>query len=141
MIGLVIITHGELAKSFVLSLELIAGPQQNIEVICIKPDDDMDQQRSNILKAIKTVDQNKGVILLTDLFGGTPSNLALSILGLENIEVIGGVNLPMLLKLISLRSKSTLREAVEQAQEAARKHIHVASSLLTNQNPLEAKAS
>ncbi|MBY0463072.1 MAG: PTS sugar transporter subunit IIA [Alphaproteobacteria bacterium] len=141
MIGLVIITHGELAKSFVLSLELIAGPQQNIEVICIKPDDDMDQQRSNILKAIKAVDQNKGVILLTDLFGGTPSNLALSILGLENIEVIGGVNLPMLLKLISLRSKSTLREAVEQAQEAARKHIHVASSLLTNQNPLEAKAS
>ena len=141
MIGLVIITHGELAKSFVLSLELIAGPQQNIEMICIKPDDDMDQQRTNILKAIKNVDQNKGVILLTDLFGGTPSNLALSILGLENIEVIGGVNLPMLLKLISLRSKSTLQEAVEQAQEAARKHIHIASSLLANQNPLEAKAS
>ncbi|NBT85411.1 MAG: PTS sugar transporter subunit IIA [Alphaproteobacteria bacterium] len=141
MIGLVIITHGELAKSFVLSLELIAGPQQNIETICIKPDDDMDQQRTNILKAIKTVDQNKGVILLTDLFGGTPSNLALSILGLENIEVIGGVNLPMLLKLIALRSKLTLQEAVEQAQEAARKHIHIASSLLVNQNPLEAKAS
>lgn len=141
MIGLVIITHGELAKSFVLSLELITGPQQNIEVICIKPDDDMDQQRNNILKAIKIVDQNKGVILLTDLFGGTPSNLALSILGLENIEVIGGVNLPMLLKLISLRAKATLQEAVEQAQEAARKHIHIASSLLANQNPLEAKAS
>jgi PTS system mannose-specific IIA component len=141
MIGLVIITHGELAKSFVLSLELIAGPQQNIETVCIKTDDDMDQQRTNILKAIKNVDQNKGVILLTDLFGGTPSNLALSILGLENIEVIGGVNLPMLLKLVSLRSKATLQEAVEQAQEAARKHIHIASSLLANQNPLEAKAS
>ncbi|MBY0281892.1 MAG: PTS sugar transporter subunit IIA [Alphaproteobacteria bacterium] len=141
MIGLVIITHGELAKSFVLSLELIAGPQQNIEAICIKPEDDMDQQRSNILNAIKAVDQNKGVILLTDLFGGTPSNLALSILGLENIEVIGGVNLPMLVKLISLRPKATLQEAVEQAQEAARKHIHVASRLLANQNSLEAKAS
>jgi PTS system mannose-specific IIA component len=141
MIGLVIVTHGELAKAFVLSLELIMGPQQNIEAICIKPDEDMDKHRVDILKAIKNVDQNKGVILLTDLFGGTPSNLALSVLSLENIEVIGGINLPMLLKLISLRSKSNLQDAVEQAQDAARKHIRVASSLLANQNSLEAKAS
>lgn len=140
MIGLVIITHGELARSFVHSLELIMGPQQNIEAVCIKPEDDMDQHRSNILKAIKQVDQNKGVILLTDLFGGTPSNLALSVLGVENVEVICGVNLPMLMKLISLRSKATIQEAVDQAQEAARKHIHVASNLLANQNPITAKA-
>ena len=130
MIGLVLVTHGDLASAFISALEYVTGPQQNIQAICIQPQDDMEKHRSNILQAIENVDKGAGVILLTDLFGGTPSNLAISTLGVKPIEVIAGINLPMLVKLVSLREKSPLRQAVEQAQEAGRKYIHVASSLL-----------
>ncbi|MCX7338016.1 MAG: PTS sugar transporter subunit IIA [Alphaproteobacteria bacterium] len=130
MIGLVLVTHGDLAKAFVSSMEYIAGMQAHIEPICIHPGDDMDQQRQNILNAIESVDQGKGVILLTDLFGGTPTNLAISVLGLDRVEVIAGVNLPMLIKIISIRSSVTLADAVDQAQEAGRNHIRVASNFL-----------
>ena len=130
MIGLVLVTHGDLASAFISALEYVTGPQQNIQAICIQPQDDMEKHRSNILQAIENVDKGVGVILLTDLFGGTPSNLAISTLGVKPIEVIAGINLPMLVKLVSLREKTPLRQAVEQAQEAGRKYIHVASSLL-----------
>ena len=130
MIGLVLVTHGDLASAFISALEYVTGPQQNIQAICIQPQDDMEKHRSNILQAIENVDKGVGVILLTDLFGGTPSNLAISTLGVKPIEVIAGINLPMLVKLVSLREKTPLRLAVEQAQEAGRKYIHVASSLL-----------
>lgn len=130
MIGLVIITHGQLAKAFVESLEHVVGTVQNVRAICIYPQDDSEWQRANILKAIEEVDQGQGVILLTDLFGGVPSNLAISALGVKSVEVIAGINLPMLVRLARLQKGTSLKEAVEQAQEAGRKYIHVASALL-----------
>jgi PTS system mannose-specific IIA component len=130
MIGLVIITHGQLAKAFIESLEHVVGTVQNARSICIYPQDDSELQRTNILKAIEEVDQGQGVILLTDLFGGIPSNLAISALGIKPVEVIAGINLPMLVRLARLQKGTPLKEAVEQAQEAGRKYIHVASALL-----------
>jgi PTS system mannose-specific IIA component len=130
MIGLVIITHGQLAKAFVESLEHVVGDAPNVRSICIYPQDDDEQQRINILKAIEEVDQGQGVILLTDLFGGVPSNLAISALGVKSVEVVAGINLPMLVRLARLQKGTPLKEAVQQAQEAGRKYIHVASALL-----------
>ena len=130
MIGLVIVTHGQLAESFVEALEHVVGPRENIRAICIYPQDNMDQQRENILKMVEEVDSGEGVILLTDLFGGTPSNLAISALGVKSIEVIAGINLPMLVRLARLKEGTPLKEAVAQGQEAGRKYIHAASTLL-----------
>lgn len=130
MIGLVLVTHGRLAAEFRAALEHVVGPQENLETISIGPDDDMEQRRSDILAAIERVDNGDGVVLLTDMFGGTPSNLAISVMENGRIEVIAGVNLPMLIKLASVRNDLPLTEVVEQSQEAGRKYINVASQVL-----------
>jgi PTS system mannose-specific IIA component len=132
MIGMVIVTHGRLAAEFIAALEHVVGPQRDIAAICIGPEDDMEQRRQDILNAVKTVDSGEGVVLLTDMFGGTPSNLAISVMDRPKIEVIAGINLPMLIKLASLRHSETLANAVRGAQEAGRKYINVASQLLAD---------
>jgi len=130
MIGLVLVTHGRLAVEFVQALEHVVGPQPNVTAICIGPEDDMEQRRRDIIDAVAAADEGDGVVLLTDMFGGTPSNLAISVLDKGQVEVIAGINLPMLIKLAGLRSTATLSEAVNQAQLAGRKYINVASQLL-----------
>ena len=130
MIGMVLVTHGRLAAEFVAALEHVVGKQKRIGAICIGPDDDMEQRRRDILDCVTAVDEGDGVVLLTDMFGGTPSNLAMSVLNRPKVEVIAGVNLPMLVKLASVRGESSLEEAITQAQEAGRKYISVASQIL-----------
>ncbi len=130
MIGVVLVTHGNLAKEFVDALEHIVGPQKNMAAICIGCDDDVEKRRKEIIDSVARVDDGAGVVLLTDMFGGTPSNLAISVLDQGRVEVIAGVNLPMLIKLTSLRDSASLDAAVTQAQQAGRKYINVASQLL-----------
>lgn len=130
MIGLVLITHGKLADEFVSALEHVVGKQDNIATVCIGPEDDMEKRREEIIEKIKRVKADNGVILLTDMFGGTPSNLAISVMDKNDIEVIAGINLPMLIKIASLRKTSDIKSTVEGAQEAGRKYINVASMLL-----------
>jgi len=134
MIGLVLVTHGQLAKEFVSAMEHVVGPQAQTISICIGPDDDMEQRRKDILEAVDAVGQGDGVILLTDMFGGTPSNLAISIMDKAKVEVIAGINLPMLIKLASVRETVSLAEAVEQAQDSGRKYISVASKVLAGES-------
>jgi len=130
MIGLVLVTHGRLAEEFVAATEHVVGEQKAVRTVCIGPDDDMERRRQDILDAIRAVDNGAGVILLTDMFGGTPSNLAISVMDAGNVEVIAGINLPMLIKLATARENEPLEAAVAAAQEAGRKYINVASSLL-----------
>jgi PTS system mannose-specific IIA component len=130
MIGLVLVTHGRLAEEFIAATEHVVGEQPNVRAISIGPDDDIEQRRRDILAATEAVDDGSGVILLTDMFGGTPSNLAISIMDKSRIEVIAGVNLPMLIKLASVRETERLEQAVASAQDAGRKYINVASTLL-----------
>jgi PTS system mannose-specific IIA component len=130
MIGLVLVTHGRLASEFIVAMEHVVGPQQQIAGICIGPDDDMEERRSQIADAIGAVDGGVGVIILTDLFGGTPSNLAISLMKSDKIEVIAGVNLPMLIRLDGARKTMDVRGAVAAAREAGRKYISVASEVL-----------
>jgi mannose PTS system EIIA component len=130
MIGLIIVTHGNLAKEFVAALEHVVGPQQQIMTISIAPQDDMEERRNAILAAVKKVDSGDGVVILTDMFGGTPSNLAISVMDSGLVEIIAGVNLPMLVKLARIREEVSLVDALKQAQEAGRKYIHVASLVL-----------
>jgi len=131
MIGVVIVTHGGLAGEFRAALEHVVGRQEQIETIAIGPDDDMERQRGEILAAIKRVDTGEGVALLTDMFGGTPSNLAISVMEATKVEVIAGINLPMLIKLATVRNDLPLAEAINQAKEAGRKYISVASQVLS----------
>lgn len=131
MIGLVLVTHGRLAEEFIAALEHIVGPQEQAAAISIGPEDDMEQRRQDVLEKITDVDEGDGVIVLTDMFGGTPSNLAISFLDTKNVEVIAGVNLPMLIKLAGVRDSLPLADAATAAMESARKYISVASSLLT----------
>ena len=130
MIGLVLVTHGRLAEEFIAATEHVVGQQPNVRAVSIGPDDDIEQRRRDILAAAEAVDDGSGVILLTDMFGGTPSNLAISIMDKNRVEVIAGVNLPMLIKLASVRDEETLADAVLHAQEAGRKYINVASRVL-----------
>ena len=130
MIGLVLVTHGRLAAEFITAMEHVVGPQEAIEAVCIGPDDDMEERRKDIAKAIQSVDRDKGVIILTDMFGGTPSNLANSLMKTENVEVIAGVNLPMLIRLEGARKAMGVHAAVAAAREAGRKYISVASEIL-----------
>ena len=130
MIGVLLVTHGRLADELKAATEHVVGPQASFRTVCIGPQDDMEARREEILEAIKMVDTGEGVVLLTDMFGGTPSNLAISAMGTGKVEVIAGVNLPMLIKLASVRTKATLGEAVDKAQEAGRKYIRVASKEL-----------
>ncbi|MBV8972753.1 MAG: PTS sugar transporter subunit IIA [Sphingomonadaceae bacterium] len=130
MIGLVLVTHGRLAAEFVAAVEHVVGPQRGLEAICIGPDDDMEARRADIAAAIARADTGDGVIVLTDMFGGTPSNLAISLLAQGRVEVIAGVNLPMLVRLVSVRERMAVAAAVDAAQEAGRKYISVASKIL-----------
>jgi PTS system mannose-specific IIA component len=133
MIGLVLVTHGRLADEFMAALEHVVGPQQQVETVSIGPDDDIDQRRQDILNAVEKVDNGKGVVLLTDMFGGTPSNLAISVMEKNRVEVVAGVNLPLLIKLASVRAEMPLAEAIVEAREAGRKYISVASQVLSGQ--------
>jgi len=133
MIGLVVVSHGKLAQEFVLATEHVVGKQKNIKAICIEPEDDMEKRRNDILEAVKEVDTGAGVAVLTDMFGGTPSNLAISIMGKVPVEVVAGINLPMLVKLATIRNTLPIAEAVMVAQEAGRKYINVASNLLSKE--------
>ena len=130
MIGLILVTHGRLADQFVEAMEHVVGPQTNVVTVCIGPNDDMELRREEIANAIGTVDSGNGVIILTDLFGGTPSNLAISLLDAGKVEVIAGINLPMLIRLAGARKTMSVGEAVEAAQHAGRNYITVASELL-----------
>ena len=132
MIGLVLVTHGGLANEFKAALEHVVGPQLNIATISIDPVDNIQTRRDDLLEAVAKVDTGGGVILLTDMFGGTPSNLAISVMDTENLEVIAGMNLPMLIKIASLRGCKPLKETVEQALASGRKYINAASQLLAN---------
>lgn len=134
MIGLVLVTHGRLAAEFVAALEHVVGPQRNCVAICIGPEDDMERRRQDILESVAAVEEGQGVVVLTDMFGGTPSNLAISIMDKARVEVIAGMNLPMLIKLASLRQSDGIADATARAQEAGRKYIAVASRLLAGEN-------
>ena len=129
-IGIVLVTHGALAEELRLAMEHVVGAQENTSTVCIGPDDDMERRRDEILSSVTSVESGSGVVVLTDMFGGTPSNLAISIMENSNVEVIAGVNLPMLVKLASVRSKVDLADAVSQARDAGQKYIMVASHVL-----------
>ncbi len=135
MIGLVVVTHGRLAEEFLSAAEHVVGPQEKVKAVSIGPDDDMEKRRQDILDAAKEVDSGEGVIILTDMFGGTPSNLAIAVMEKANAEVVAGVNLPMLIKLASVRADDDLDEAVKAAHEAGRKYINVASWVLSGETP------
>ena len=130
MIGLVLVTHGRLAVEFRSALEHVVGPQKQIEAVTIDPDDDIEGCRKQIIEAVKKVDTGDGVAILTDMFGGTPSNLAISVMNTPNVEVVTGINLPMLVKLAKVRADTPLVQAVAHAQEAGRKYINIASRVL-----------
>ncbi|MCZ6861204.1 MAG: PTS sugar transporter subunit IIA [Alphaproteobacteria bacterium] len=139
MIGMVLVTHGRLAAEFIAALEHVVGPQKNVRAVSIGPDDDMERRRKEILDGITKVDEGDGVVLLTDMFGGTPSNLAISVMEKANVEVVAGINLPMLIKLASLREDTSLEVAVTAAQDAGRKYINVASALLAEKQAKKRK--
>jgi PTS system mannose-specific IIA component len=130
MIGLSLVTHGRLAEHFIEAMEHVVGGQEAVAAICIGPSDDMEQRRREIAEAIGRVDTGDGAIILTDLFGGTPSNLAISLLDAGRIEVIAGINLPMLIRLAGARKAMGVVEAVQAAQAAGRNYITVASEFL-----------
>ncbi len=130
MIGLVLVTHGNLALEFISAMQHVVGKQDQVEAVCIGPEDDMEMRRNEILSKAESVNSGDGTIVLTDMFGGTPSNLAISIMDRAKVEIIAGINLPMLIKLASLRKDKSLKEAVEGAQDAGKKYINVASKLL-----------
>lgn len=130
MIGMVLVTHGRLAEEFRAALEHVVGPQEQCATVCIGPDDDMEERRNDILSAIGDVDTGGGTVILTDMFGGTPSNLAISVMEGRDLEVIAGVNLPMLVKLARVRNDMDMRDSVREAQDAGRKYINVANDVL-----------
>lgn len=128
---MVLVTHGHLATEFRAALEHVVGRQRQMGTVTIGPDDDMEQRRNEIIRVVHEVDSGDGVVVLTDMFGGTPSNLAISVMEGANVDVVAGINLPMLIKLASVREESSLEQAVLQAQEAGRKYISVASRILS----------
>lgn len=130
MLGLVLVTHGNLAKEFVSAMQHVVGKQEQVETVCIGPDDNMEERRGEILSKVEKVNTGEGTIVLTDLFGGTPSNLAISIMDKAKVEILAGVNLPMLIKIASLRKEKNLKDTVLGAQEAGKKYINIASQLL-----------
>ena len=132
MIGLVLVTHGNLAMEFVSAMQHVVGPQEQVECVCIGPEDDMEMRRNEILEKVNAVNSGEGVVLLTDMFGGTPSNLALSMMDRAKVEILAGINLPMLIKIASLRKEKNMKDAVEGAQDAGKKYINIASQLLGN---------
>lgn len=141
MIGMILVTHGSLAEEFVHAMEHVVGPQNAVATVCIGPNDDMEQRRDEIAASIAKVDSGSGVIMLTDLFGGTPSNLAISLLERGKVEVIAGINLPMLIRLAGARNTMSVNEAVDAAKEAGRNYITVASEFLGEADSRKKEAS
>lgn len=141
MIGMILVTHGKLAEHFIEAMEHVVGKQDAVAAICIGPHDDMEQRRDEIAAAIKQVDTGNGAIILTDLFGGTPSNLAISLLDAGRVEVIAGINLPMLIRLAGARKAMSVTEAVRAAQQAGRNYITVASEFLGQGDSEDRKAA
>ena len=134
MIGIIVVTHGNLALELKSAMEHILGVQRNIEIISIKPDDDLEIKKSSLEESIKRVNEDNGTIILTDMFGGTPSNLAISFLEMGKVEIISGVNLPMLVKLIDLRDSNDLQKVARESKESAQKYISIASEILSENN-------
>ncbi|WOI53176.1 PTS sugar transporter subunit IIA [Parvularcula sp. LCG005] len=136
MIGIVVVTHGNLAKELIAAAQHVVGEQDGLKAVCIGPDDDMEKRRNDILKAAEDAGGGNGAVILTDMFGGTPSNLAIAVMGQAKGEVIAGVNLPMLIKIApaSYREKTSLEDAVKAAHEAGRKYISVASWVLSGKS-------
>lgn len=134
MIGIIIVTHGNLALELKSAMEHILGIQKNIEIISIKPDDDLEIKKSALEESIKKVDEGNGAIILTDMFGGTPSNLAISLLKIGKVEIISGINLPMLIKLIGLRDSNDLQKVATESKDSAQKYISIASEILSENN-------
>ena len=130
MIGMILVTHGNLAREFVLAMEHVVGRQEGVATVCIGPNDDMERRRKDIAEAIRAVDTGEGVVILTDLFGGTPSNLAISLMQAGKVEVIAGINLPMLIRLAGARKAGDLRSAATAARDAGRSYITIASEFL-----------
>ena len=130
MIGMVLVTHGHLATEFRSALEHVVGPQRQLETVTIGPDDDMERRRADIVKAVASVDTGEGVVVLTDMFGGTPSNLAISVMDGANVDVVAGINLPMLIKLATMRRSLALEDCAAKAREAGQKYITIASRML-----------
>ena len=130
MLGIILVTHGNLAKEFVAAMQHVVGPQEQIDTVCIGPEDNMEARREEILQKVESVNTGDGTIVLTDLFGGTPSNLAISIMDKAKVEVLAGVNLPMLIKIATLRKDKNLKDTAIGAQEAGKKYINIASQLL-----------
>jgi mannose PTS system EIIA component len=130
MIGLILVTHGKLAEEFVHAMQHVVGRQEAVATVCIGPNDDMEAKRREIAEAIRSVDSGEGVIILTDLFGGTPSNLAISLMLAGKVEVIAGINLPMLIRLAGARKTMDVTTAIRAAREAGRNYITIASEFL-----------
>ncbi|MBE6448455.1 MAG: PTS sugar transporter subunit IIA [Alphaproteobacteria bacterium] len=130
MIGLVLVTHGNLANEFISAMQHVVGKQEQVAAVCIGPEDDMEQRRVEIIKKVEEVNSGNGVVVLTDMFGGTPSNLAISIMDKAKVEILAGMNLPMLIKIATLRKEKDLKSTVEGAQDAGKKYINIASQLL-----------
>ena len=135
MLGLLVVTHGEVAKELVASVRKIVGNITNLEAVSIDWNDVVDEATRRIEEARERVDDGKGVLLLTDMFGGTPTNLALSMLEPGKLEIVTGVNLPMLIKFANLEEGLSLPDAARELADEAREAIHVASHLLQNQEP------
>lgn len=133
MIGVVLVAHGRLAEEFRAALEHVVGPQTQLECVAIGPEDDMEVRRADIVDAVTAVDHGKGVIIVTDMFGGTPSNLAISVIDESDVEVIAGMNLPLLIKIAKMRGDQPVDTVVQDAAEAGRKYIKVARELLEGQ--------
>lgn len=130
MIGLILVTHGRLAEEFVHAMQHVVGRQEAVATVCIGPNDDMERRRREIADAIRAVDEGQGVIILTDLFGGTPSNLAISLMQAGRIEVIAGINLPMLIRLAGARKSMDVTAAAAAARDAGKNYITIASEFL-----------
>jgi PTS system mannose-specific IIA component len=130
MIGVLIVCHCGLAQEFLKTLELIIGPVERFHAISIDPQRDVESIRSEISSALKKVDTGEGALVLTDMFGGTPSNISLSFLDEKKVEVISGVNLPMLIKLASFREGKNLEELASFIKAYGQKNISIASEIL-----------
>lgn len=134
MVGIVVVTHGALAKELLAAVNFVLSSKPSVKIaeVCLDPDREFDSFKQDIINAIKKVKSKDGVLLVTDMFGGTPSNISLTFLEENKVEVISGVNLPMLLKLATISSKVTLNEAVKIAETAGKENIITASKLLQN---------
>jgi PTS system mannose-specific IIA component len=135
MIGVVVVAHFKLAREMVAATELIVGRQEQFTYVDIFPDEDVEQIKGRVVTALKSMNSGEGVIILTDMFGGTPSNISLSFLEEGRVEVVTGVNLPMLIKLVSYRRDKMLPELAEFIAGYGKKNIYLATDLLRNKKP------